>query len=479
MPTYPCAGGCGRQVFQQGSTCSNCQARNLVGGLRAPVVVAQPVAPQLAPGTLPGGAVLEMKCRRSGQLNWIAVANNSTIYVLKDAIVEFKADSTGGAANLRTLINYQTAQWTGTAANNASVSATRNITFGANSPNVASPSTVIVTFGGQSVTVNVITYTLNIVSTPADNFANRSQTELGVDERVSLGFTTTPVGVTALNAGGLLWKFGGGMAAGRATVGLLHNATTHIAPPINDGRADYVAPNRVHAGGQLQTSKEVTLQLSIVAGPSIGLGPELKFRIHKPAAHMTRVNGLALLHYNQLPQGAAASAGFFGQIYFAPKNVSFRTLRWREGVGNMELTGAMVGAVQGAALAHVPTAHQNAIHGTINGGNANTGCYVNQTDRVSGGTFGYAVPQFHSATTVVGVQKWPIQWEYTYADLDPLQPNGGTAWVNPADWISMQIAHHIGKLYQNGKFEIFKGHVGCAYCDPSVSCELGEGHNWP
>lgn len=431
------------------------------------------VGPTLAPGALPAGAVLELKCRRSGQLGWIDVANNSTWYVLKDSKVEFKADSTGGDLALRAMISYQTANWGGTAGAGAGPGATRTITFTANSANAATPSTVTLAFGGQNVQVNVVVFTLNIVSTPLDNFIDRSQTELGVDERVSLSFTTTPAGVTALNARGLRWKFSRGIAPDRATVGLLHNAATHIAPPADNGLADYIAPNRTHPVGEFQTSKVVSLQLSVLDGPSIGLGPELEFRIHKPAAHMTQVPGTLPMHWNPVP-GPIPSAGFLGQIYFAPKNVSFRTLRWREGTGVMESSGVLAG--DEAGILHASTAHVNAVHGTLGGGDADHGCWVSQQDTVrSAGA--YAIPRFNSPTTVVGKKKWPINWEYTYANLDPAAPAGGAVWAN--DWIQMQIAHHTGTLYENGRFEIFKGHVGCSECMKPISRNLDDGHNWP
>jgi hypothetical protein len=499
-----CAGGCGAMVFTLGETCSNCKAKAMKTGLKQTggpqkfvppplsqvnvalnptVIPPKPVAPTLAPGQLPGGAVLNLKCRGRGQLAWIDVANASTLYILNGTVVEFKVDSTGGNVVLRGMIKYESATWGGTIPGAAGSGPTKSITCSTNSTSTLNPSTVTVTFGGQTQTVNVIVYTLNIVSTPADNFASRSKTDLGVDERVGLSFTTTPVGVTAVNAGGLLWRIPGGMVAARDTTGLLHDAGTHTGAPANDGLADYIAPNRTHAAGQqIQPSKEVRLQLSVVAGPSIGLGPEQQYRIHKPAAHMTQAPATALMHWNQ--GVAEPSAGFFGQIFFAPKNVSFRTLRWREGTGTMESSGVLAGMEHG--LVHAATAHGDALHGTINGGNLATGCYVNQVDTVrsggnpsvrSSGNPGGAVVTSGSRSTKVGQKKWPIKWEYTYAALDAANPNGGTNWTN--DWIAMQLAHHIGTQYENGRFEIFKGHVGCSECMTAISRDLDHPHNWP
>ena len=100
------------------------------------------------------------------------MADNSTIRVLKGTEVEFKVDSTGGDATLRTLIRLETATWGGTTPGAAGAGAAKTITFGTNSANAATPSTVTVSFAGQTVHVNVIVFTLNIVSTPRDNFTN-------------------------------------------------------------------------------------------------------------------------------------------------------------------------------------------------------------------------------------------------------------------------------------------------------------------
>jgi hypothetical protein len=368
------------------------------------------------------------------------------------------------------MIKYETADWSGTAPGVIGRSATRPITFMANSAGLAMPATVIAAFGGQNVQVNVIVYTLNIVSTPADNFNNRSQTDLGVDERVVLDFTTTPLGVTAANAGGLQWKFSGGEAADRRTVGLLHNPATQFAPAIADGKARFIAPFRTHPDGDvLPSSKEVTLQLSVVDGPSKGKGPERTYRIHKPNAHMIRAAGTQLHHWNQ--GGEVPSAGFYGQIYFTPKDVSFSTLRWREGAGAMKSSGALAGDEHGTI--HATTVHVSAAHGTITGGNADNGCFVNQVDNVHSAGPSYVIPAINVATAPVGKKEWPITWEYTYADL------ATGAWS--ANWMAMQKAHHIGTLYQNGGFSIFKGHVGCAHCMQPIRIDLGQGvpHFWP
>ncbi len=475
-----CIGGCGATVFFPTVKCTNCTARDMKGGLRTAVVPPKAVAQTLAAGALPGGAVLELKCRGKGQMAWADVADTSTLFILKGSEVEFKADSTGGSPALRTQIQYTSAQWAGTLPGGAAGGATKRHTFTTNSAAKGSPWTLTLTFGGQTVTVNLVVYTLNVVSRPRDPFAGRSQTDLGVDERVELEFTTTPVGVTAAEAGGLLWRPAGvGGVAARDTTGLLQNATTHTGPPANDGKADYIAPYQTHGvGQQIQPSREVTLQLSVVGGPSAGRGPEQKYRVHKPQAHMTRVPGSQLHHL--IDAGTdVPSAGFTGRIYFAPKTVSFRTLRFRENAGVIEDT--LAGDENGTV--HTPTDLSDPTVGVIGSGNSATGCLMNGDDNVHSAGDEFQIVSSGSPTTKVGHKKWPIQWEYTYAALDPTHPDGVPAlawtptWLNV--WILMQLAHHIFTQYQNGRSTIFKGHVGCEECVKPIEVLMGAPHHWP
>ena len=71
----------------------------------------------------------------------------------------------------------------------------------------------------------------------------------------------------------------------------------------------------------------------------------------------------------------------------------------------------------------------------------------------------------------LAARQWPIDWEYTYADLDPAHPEGGTTWTT--NWVEIQKALHTGTQYENGRFEIFKGHVGCSECMKPVVQDLG------
>jgi hypothetical protein len=377
-------------------------------------------------------------------------------------------------------VNLQTATWGGSAVPNASAGTSKSVTFGtvSNANNPGGALTVTVGFGGQNVAVDCIVYELTATKNFADDVAGRSETDLGVDERLTLGFNSNPVGVTALQAGGLQWKTLGG-AANRNTVGLLHGAGGHAVPVANDGIAHYIAPCRTHLATDPDVgTKEVRLKLEVVAGLCLGRGIELTFRVHKPNAHMTVQAGSKKHHQGD------SSAGFRGVIHLTPRNVSFHTLRWREGVGALKISGPFPAGWAG--MAHAPTAHQNAVHGTIsNIANGNT---VSQVDNVYSGEIPYAtilaaqpgigvlLPALASGSTVMGTEEWPIDWEYTYPDL----ATGN--WAN--DWIKMQKAVHKATLFQNGRMVMFKGHVGCASGEcmkaEEVSFEANDlSSNWP
>lgn len=466
--SYICAGGCGAKVFVSGQTCSSCAVKQAVGGLKAaPVAVA--VAPALMPGALPAGAVLGMKCRKNGELAWIDVVHNSTLYVLKGTSVELEATCTGGAPDLRALVRLDTAQWSGEGGPATSKNKIVGLNF--NSASLAAPKSVTVTYGGQAVTVNFIVYTLNIVSTPDDNFVGRSQSDVGVGEIVHLSFNTVPAGITAANAGGLKWRFQNGTPNNRQTLGLLRKPAA-LTDPENTGLADFFAPVRTHAAdAAFQTSVEVTVELMIVSGPSIGPAAEKTYRVHKPQAHMRRDAGQPLQHWNPPPGNSpVASAGFFGVIFFTPKEVSFRELRWREGTGVMKAWGKCTDGEVG--MRHRPTAFGDAVHGTITDGDSNSGCTVNQLDNVRTGGSGGPIPFGASPTTPVGGKEWPIIWQYTYKELV------GNTWKD--DWIDMQKAIHKGVMYENGRFTQFKGHIGCVNCMKEISIDLDDPlHNWP
>ncbi|HJQ57526.1 MAG TPA: hypothetical protein VJ890_11490, partial [Vineibacter sp.] len=369
--------------------------------------------------------------------------------VLKGTDIEFRVSATGVAPPLT--VNLTTATWGGAAAGQGS---SKRITFrnpaAANMP--ANGVTVSVAFGGQTVAVTVIVFALTTTAQIADNFVGRSTTDLGVDERVQLGFATTPVGVSAAEAGGLRWSFDANAAGDRNTVGLVHDPATNAAPlpAMQTGVVDYIAPCRTSPANTAPVpQRAVKLKLSIVNGVCAGLGPELSYVIRMPTAHMREQVGGARRHVQGQP-----SAGFKGEIFLTPKNVSFRTLGFREGAGAMVVSGAA--PVAWAGLAHGTTPFTS----TISGGNSGSGCtVVGIVDDVYSGAFVYAVPPRASPRNVVGTLSWPIDWEYTYPTLPPAPAGWATV------WLKMQMAHHRARLYEDGAMEIFKGHEKCASSD--------------
>jgi hypothetical protein len=416
-----------------------------VVGLQLPVLRAtplqpvQPPAPSVAPNTLPPGSVLEVTCARSGVLNFVTLNPANRLYVLRGTRLDFRASQAGAAANLAPLINFTTAMWGGTAGG-AGAGSARSVTFDTLSladSDLASH-TVTLSFAGTTVTIRCVVYSLTGTLTPADAFAGRSLTRFGVDERVALTFATTPAGLAAATVGGLRWTVA---TAGRDDDGLLHDTVTNTAPPGATGLANYIAPCRTHAAlAPHQATRDVRLKLVVAGGICMGVGQEVPITICKPSAHMIKAAG------NERHIMGTPSAGFFGTIFFSPKNVSFQTLRWREGTGAIRTWG-FGNDLEDGVTHHGVTVFGSAAHGTINAGDINNGSVVNQ---------------------VIGEEKWPIYWEYTYPNL--------VTGVWTGDWIRLQIAHHIATLYQSGRMTMFKGHVECAegFCTAKVSKKIGE-----
>jgi hypothetical protein len=438
-----------------------------LGGLKRAVVAAPPSAAVLAPDTLPPGTVLKLQYRRPGTQAWTDVAAGSTVYILKDAAVQFKVLTHGGDPALVAKVVLERSKWT--IANNPSgQGATLNKTFTSTSPSAAAPTEVKATYGANNVSINAVVFALNLLSTPVDNFAGRSQDDLGVNESVNLSFTTTPAGLTAAQVGGLRWQFPAGTLPDRRTVGLLHVPGTTIAPPANDGLANFMAPIRTHPDGALLPgSVDVSIQLTVLAGPSSGLGATRTFRVHKPQAHMTEVAGQPH-HWNPPGGTELPSAGFVGRFHFTPKNVSFASVGFREGTGAMKSDG--LGGDE-AGIVHAPT--NNVV--IISGGNSVTGCTLGGTDNIhSAGNYAPGAKALSgSRTTRIGGKTWPIRWEYTYKNL------ATNDWSNV--FIGMQEAYHTLTIFENGRAVMEKGHKKCPECTVSVSVDFGArvAYFWP
>jgi hypothetical protein len=430
----------------------------------APPQVVKPVVPvvvppvPLAPNTLPPGTNLVVKCCRPGQLVKVVLNPANRLYILRGTRIEFQADHAGGYVG--PLVNFAPSVWGGTAGvvGAAATQVHQFDTLSAANSDLGA-FTVTVTFGGQTVVIRCVVYALTTSLVPGDAFAGRSLSEFGVDERVTLGFAAQPAGVTAADAGGLQWSVA---SPGRDLDGLLHNPATHAAPAVNDGRAEYIAPCRTHAQDNLAGEKlrHVVLKLRVASGPCQGTGPDVPITVHMPSAHMRKA-AAPERHILGTP-----SAGFFGEIFFSPKNVSFETLSFREGAGAIR--------TYGFGNDHEDGVVQHPVGGVpirLTGGHQHNGCGL--TGGALDDVYSGAVAGFHagpSDITVVGKETWPIHWEYTYNDLATGFP------VAPAVWIRMQIAYHTATLYASGRMEMFKGHVACAegLCNARVSKALGD-----
>lgn len=204
--------------------------------------------------------------------------------------------------------------------------------------------------------------------TPNDNFTGRNQDKYGIAEKLTLAATISPSGLSATDIGGLQWSFSG--------VGSLPIAGT-------DGTGSY------DAGG---VGGNVTLQLSVIAGPSSGFSKTYPKTVIIPAGeYMVQATGTNIWHVQN-----TASVGFMGSSFVLPKDVSFSNIQRREGTATGTGTG-FYSVINGLV-------HSIGTWFTVSGCNTTTGCSVNNVDTVQAGarTGPYSSGDF----------TWPIPREY-------------------------------------------------------------------
>lgn len=253
---------------------------------------------------------------------------------------------------------------------------TKSVTFNGVSADPSDFKTVTAECG-NAVTVNVIVYSLEGVTTPVDNFANRSQYFYGIAEHVNLSFTASPA-VTAGQAGGLEWK----LAVGVGTV-----SANSAGTGVFDAGA---------LGGT------VCLKLEVLSGPSEGLGPQYARYVVAPwGAYMQQMPNTLVWHIN-----GYYSVGWRGHAYLMPKDVSFTNIDFREGECWSTATGylAVYHHVQ-----HVPTTNWL----DVLDGNATDGCRVDSYDQCE---------MFNpDPNWADGDFNWPIPWQYRVDGGSPVQ----------------------------------------------------------
>jgi hypothetical protein len=151
--------------------------------------------------------------------------------------------------------------WAGSAGATGS-GETKSVTFSALSATNSTYKTVTAECGDTSAPANVVVFDFDGKFTPADNCKEtaaspRSTTQYGIGEQVTLGFTTTPTGVTAAQAGGLTWSKIGGIG--------------DLTPAAGAGTATYLAASsptsesfRLTVDGGLSQGKQKSYSKSVI-----------------------------------------------------------------------------------------------------------------------------------------------------------------------------------------------------------------------
>jgi hypothetical protein len=372
-----------------------------------------------------------------GQGPYADVTVNNIIHVMKGTTLSFKLAGPGLPPN--------------------SMPQAVTKTYAQTSASTADLKDQVVSCGNVNMTVRAVVYELTLVSTPLDNFAGRSQTDLGIDERVNLSFTVAPGGVTAAQAGGLKWAVHS-ETFGPKNGGTLQKSATDKGPVSADGTAHYIAPYMLSSAAltfppgalspaPISLRKTVTLKLEVQTGPSKGKHVTKDFTIHVPQAEMLD-NRNQHQHVQNFP-----SAGFRGDIYLRPRSVSFRTLEWREAGGLAKAYATATPNLKGGYFVydhgkpHHPTG-TNPSGGkftsevrTVADGDATNGCWVRQLDTVWSG---YDAAFSNANPIVPSTMVWPIYWQYRVA--------GGA----DKSWNTFQKAEHKAEMAADGSVTISK-----------------------
>jgi hypothetical protein len=187
--------------------------------------------------------------------------------------------------------------------------------------------------------------------------------------------------------------------------------------------------------------------------------------VHTPRAHMKIQTTKP--HAGHIHEGNAPCAGFYGDVFLFPKNVSFKYIRWQESFG----TSAGAGEWQKELDKHQPTLKTAGADMEVSAGQIGTGCKVSQTDTVYTGVgAGYGDPA--AAEAEVASKDWRILWQYRPADL-------------PNTFLTFQVMHHKAKLFNTGKMVVSKtcedcGDSGANECNGRVEkLKTAPNQNWP
>ena len=317
-----------------------------------------------------------------------------TLYVLKGTKVTFKAIPD----QLNAKFCDGEPEWGGNAGATGT-GETKDVTFDTLSTSLTDYKTVTVT-GGQTSTVNVVVYDLTPVTTPHDDFTDRSQTRYGINELIHLSFTSSPEGITATNVGGLKWTMTG-------------SATDTLSQPTDpDGTGSFTAGS---------TPGAVTLKLQVTGGPAQGSDFSLTRTIVVPDEGWIVKQSFTPSVWHMINSW---SVGFWGGIYIGPKDVSFKNLQFSEATCQSTASGWLKD-VGFDNYTHIPGADA-----VVGAGNASYGSYVSP-DKIYSGHMAPGDPKFVGTGVAPayapGNFNWPIPWRYRIP---------GTS-----DWIQITIAN--------------------------------------
>jgi hypothetical protein len=433
-------------VPNPGDTCLPCQIAKTKAGFKKAAPMQAPVV-QTAP---------QLEYRAVGSLAWIKVDPVKHAIIRKGTQIEVR------------LVQGQQAlapMWQGTSGGNPERARFDTASTAAND------------FKEVKATHNTVTYTLkalvfNLVATmtPQDNIGgNHSANSLGVNEKVDLGFTLTPGGVSTADIGGLTWEvlsaLGAKISGGRAFEGKLE-------PQATQGNARFQAPYRtetsINPGLTVSTKdRAIKLRLKMTKGFVKDDHLDLDITVKTPRAHMKIDAGRP--HGGIIHKQNMASAGFFGLMYLFPKDVSFKWIRWQEQFGTSSFTGnwpwksAGLDGIERASIEqHQATSKTAGSDIEVLDGDINIGCKVDGGDNV----WSKGKPsQPHTAPDALqGTMDWRILWQYRPDDLQT-EPAPHT---NVSTWVTFQVMHHRATLYSNGRVIVSKK------CE---ECEAGGGVN--
>lgn len=307
--------------------------------------------------------------------SWIDAT--STLYVLKGTSVTFRAVPSS------TISSWPSGkpEWGGTSGATGT-GETTDVTFSTLSPGL----TVTASCDDDNVvTANVVVYDLQLVLAPLDDFDNRSYEDFGVGEDIDVSFNiitsaTSSSTISASEIGGLELSIDNGD-------GELVDAGS------NDGTGLYTVGT---AEGTFSLSAKVK------SGPSKGKTKLKTANQVRPlpdgrptGANLAREAGTSTWHKKN-----SASAGFAGEFYLLPNNVSFSRIRMREGTCTATATGLLAKA-NGSVHPVGGLAPVSNNHTTL-------GCQVSLIDSI--GQYG------PSATYATGNFTWPIPWYYRVLD---------------------------------------------------------------